>query len=96
MKRTLTAGLSILFLSALTATAAKADNRVEAQLRLTHPTQVTVNSAAQPAEANGKTALNEVGSNTQNTDTQIATKLSERDRLILQYQTQTVIPIETR
>ncbi len=96
MKRSLIASLSVLFLSTLTATAAKADNRVEAQLRLTHPTQVTASSAVQAVKTNGKTALNEAGDTVQNTNTQIATKLSERDRLILQYQTQTVIPAEAR
>ena len=96
MKRTLIAGLSVLVLSALTTTAARADSRVEAQLRLTHPTRMATNSTVQPVATPRKTAVNETGERGQTANPQVAPQLSERDRLILQYQTQTVIPAETR
>jgi hypothetical protein len=96
MKLTIIAGLSVLLLSGLTATVAKADSRVEAQLRLTNPNQPTVSPVAQPVGTSEKTAINRADDQRQNADTPAVTQLPERDRLILQYQTQKVIPVETR
>lgn len=95
MERTLVTGLSILLISALIAPNATAKTRIEAQLQLTHSNQLTTNDSTQPAAKDGN-QIQPTPTNQQarRTDANTQNKLSERDRIIREYQTQTVIPAQ--
>lgn len=89
MNRFAGTGLSVLLFSALVATAAHAETRIERQLQLTHPAKIAQNTPAKPAVASLATPkpTNAATANPVNQE-----NLSERDRLILERQRQIIIP----
>ncbi|UBF24486.1 hypothetical protein K9N68_22725 [Kovacikia minuta CCNUW1] len=95
MKRIIGSGLSLLVLSTLTVPGAMAETKIERQLQLTHPAQQANPSIAKsPVNLadQGKVAIRDGQMGEQNAITQEQTpKLSERDRIIREYQTQTII-----
>jgi hypothetical protein len=94
MKRMIGTGLFFLLLTALTVSNAKAETKIERQFQLTHPTQTSNGTTTQsPADVPNQEKANttEEQVTEQTTITSEPTpKLSERDRIIQEYQTQTV------
>lgn len=90
MKRILTTGISVLLLSALAVPSAKAEIRLEAQPQQSQPTQMVVNETDKPV-SNQQSTNNEQALKV---DSETRNQLSERDRIVKQYQTQTVIPAQ--
>ena len=87
-----TSGISILLLSALSATAATAaENRLEYQLHLTHNPAPAI---VQPIEQSPKLSMSQPQQSKQSPDRQAeqTQALSDRDRLIYEYQHQVVLP----
>jgi hypothetical protein len=95
MKRMIGTGLSLLLLTALTVPSAKAETKIDRQLQLTHPTRTTNGVTMQSpmdASTQEKTNVTEGQVAEQKTVTSEQTpNLSERDRIIQEYQTQRVI-----
>ncbi len=102
MNRLLTTGLSILLLSTLVIPGAKAESQNEQPLQITQPAQTNGQTSGQTS---GRTTVPKDSANGTNREDgyrqavnqgndveRQSGKLSERDRIIRQYQTQTVIP----
>jgi hypothetical protein len=92
MNRPVISGISIVLLSALAVPDAKAETRVEAQLRLTHPNQIAVNHPIQPTENSNQKKATLINEEVRQSNAETKKKLSERDRIIQEYRTQTVVP----
>lgn len=90
MKRAFTTGISVLLLSALAIPSAKAETRVEAQQQQSQPIQMVVNETDKPV-SNQQSTNNEQA---RQVDSETRNQLSERDRIVKEYQTQTVIPAQ--
>ncbi|WP_421657753.1 hypothetical protein [Leptothermofonsia sp. ETS-13] len=94
MNRTFVVGISVALLSTLTAPGANAETRVEAQLRLTHPNHIAVNHPVQPTKGSSQKKVNSTSEQVHQSNSETENKLSERDRIIQEYRTQTVIPVQ--
>jgi hypothetical protein len=94
MKYTPMTGLSILLISALIVPGATATTRVEAQLHRTHH-QLATDAPTQPVPKDTHQPKSTwTNPQARRTDSDTPNKLSERDRIIREYQTQTVIPAQ--
>jgi hypothetical protein len=88
MERMITVGLTVLLVS-LTAPNAKAETKVETQQQQVQPAQTNTQTSVEYSTNN----LNEA--KTASTAQTKTPKLSERDRIIREYQTQTIIPAQS-
>jgi hypothetical protein len=87
MERIITVGLTVLLVS-LTAPNAKAETKVETQQQQAPSAQTNTQAPVEYSTNNLK------GTKTESTPQAQAPKLSERDRIIREYQTQTIIPAQ--